>query len=247
MSVSDDNYGIGGTQDNDTELFTGTLDWTTTGACGDGGFTAFDTQTPTTVYTSCAIGSSSNLVFKSVFNGAVVGGLSTFNGADSGINSGDRSQFIPPLAIAGSNPTTLYYATCRIYQTTDSANTWTPITGDLSAGNVATTCPFSSSENITAIDAANHTATIVFAGTTNGKSWRTLNANLGAGSNWTEIDHGLLPFRSITSLRGFNGDASGNSLIAGFSGFSSCAGCDGKGHIFGTINGGTSWTNLSGD
>src|SRR5262249_59112505 len=83
MSVSDDNYGIGGTQDNDTELFTGTLDWTTTGACGDGGFTAFDTQTPTTVYTSCAIGSSSNLVFKSVFNGAVVGGLSTFNGADS--------------------------------------------------------------------------------------------------------------------------------------------------------------------
>src|SRR5262249_54038677 len=92
-----------------------------------------------------------------------------------------------------------------------------------------------------------HTATIVFAGTTNGKIWRTLNANLGAGSNWTEIDHGLLPFRSITSLRGFNGDASGNSLIAGFSGFSSCAGCDGKGHIFGTINGGTSWTNLSGD
>src|SRR5215472_8369018 len=119
--ISDENYGFGGTQDNDTELFSGALDWANTFTCGDGGFTAIDPQIPTTVYTTCD-SSAFAVIAKSVFNGA------NFNQADTGINHGDRMQFIPPLAIDGNNPNTLYFGTFKVYQTNDGANTWSAIT-----------------------------------------------------------------------------------------------------------------------
>jgi hypothetical protein len=242
--IGDENYGFGGTQDNDTELFSGTLDWTGVQACGDGGFTAIDSQTPTTVYTTCAPGSGPGLVAKSVFNGAVLAGPTpSFVAADNGIaGSGDQSEFIPPLTIDDNNPTTLYYGTCRIWQTFDGAANWTAITGDLASGTNTLGAPCSGAGNITTMDVPQKTSSIVFAGTSNGKVWSTTNA-----FTWAEIDNGLLPARHVTAVRGKRGDTTGTIAYVTFSGFGSCAGCDGKGHIFKTINGGTAWTDISGD
>src|SRR5215472_7703512 len=134
--ISDENYGFGGTQDNDTELFSGALDWTNTFTCGDGGFTAIDPQIPTTVYTTCD-SSAFAVIAKSVFNGA------NFNQADTGINHGDRMQFIPPLAIDGNNPNTLYFGTFKVYQTNDGANTWSAITVTPTANGFTNAVTFS--------------------------------------------------------------------------------------------------------
>src|SRR5215472_13402524 len=243
--ISDENYGFGGTQDNDTEVFSGTLDWTNTFTCGDGGFTAIDPQTPTTVYTTC-----DKLAFavvgKSVFNGA------SFLAADTGINLSDRMQFIPPLVIDNGNPNTLYFGTCRLYQTNDEATTWTAITGDLSAGNVATTCAaVGGNPSITTMDVAHHNSSVVFAGTSNSKVWETLNATLGPSSTWTEIDNGALPGRHVTAVRASRADISGNSAYVALSGFGACAGCGSTpGHVFMTTNATAvtpTWTNISGD
>ena len=170
--IGDENYGFGGTQDNDTELFSGTPDWTAVGACGDGAFTAIDTQTPTTVYTTCAPGSGPGLVSQSVFNGAVLAGPTpSFAPADSGITF-EQMAFTPPLTIDSNNPSTLYFGTCRIWRTNDGASTWNAITGDLASGtnNFGAAC--SGAGNITTMDVTPNTfSNIVFAGTSNGTVW----------------------------------------------------------------------------
>jgi len=241
--IGDENFGFGGTQDNDTELFSGNLAWDNVFACGDGGFTAIDPNIPTSIYTTCDRGASS-IIRKSVFNGSISTGQ-TFNPADSGIVRSDTAQFIPPLTIDQSNPNTLYFGTCRVYQTTDGANTWTPISGDLSAGNATpTTCPSpGTAGTITTMDVAHQNSSVVLAGTSNGKVWETTTG----GISWNEIDAGL-PQRHVTAVRTKRSDATGQIAYVTLSGFGACAGCGGTpGHVFKTTNGGTTWTNISGD
>ncbi|HKW65252.1 MAG TPA: hypothetical protein VJN89_22055, partial [Candidatus Acidoferrum sp.] len=237
--ISDENFGLGGTQDNDTEIFTGALGWTNAFTCGDGGSTAIDPAVPTTVYTTCDRGAQ-HIVNKSVFNGALLPNP-TFSGADTGITHGDRMQFIPPLTIDENNPNTLYFGTFRVYQTNDGAATWTPISADLGAGV----------GNITTFDVAHQSSSIVVAGTSNGKVWESLNATAGALSTWTEIDNGQLPNRHITAVRTERSDSTGNIVFATLSGFGACSGCGATpGHVFVTTNatsGAPTWTNISGD
>jgi hypothetical protein len=239
--IGDENFGFGGTQDNDTELFSGNLAWDNVFACGDGGFTAIDPNIPTTVYTTCDR-SAGAIVAKSVFNGSIATGQ-TFNAADSGIVRTDRAQFIPPLTIDQSNPNTLYFGTCRVYQTTNGAATWTPISGDLSDLNmpVTTTCPGTGS--VTTMDVAHQNSGVILTGTSNGKVWETTTG----GALWNEIDTGL-PNRHVTAVRTKRSDAAGQIAYVTFSGFGACGGCGATpGHVFKTINGGTTWTNISGD
>ena len=242
--IGDENYGFGGTQDNDTEVFSGTLDWTNVLACGDGGFTAIDPKIPTTVYTSCD-SKAGTVVKKSVFNGAVLPGPSqSFNAADTGIVRTDRSQFIAPLTLDQNSPTTLYFGTCRVFQTLDGATTWNAISGDLSLGNatVTTTCPGTGS--ITTMDVSHQSSSILLAGTSNGTVWESLTG----GAIWTQIDGGFLPPRHVTAVRTKRNDATGQIAYVTFSGFGACAGCGATpGHVFKTTNGGTTWTNISGD
>jgi photosystem II stability/assembly factor-like uncharacterized protein len=240
--IGDENYGFGGTQDNDTELFSGALAWDNEFACGDGGFTAIDPNIPTTVYTTCDSGAS-HVVRRSVFNGSIATGQ-TFNAADAGIIRTDRMQFIPPLKIDENNPTTLYFGSCRVWQTNDGAATWNPISGDLSAGNAAitTTCPGAGS--VTSIDVAHQSSFTLLAGTSNGTVWETMTG----GAPWSQIDGGLLPLRHVTAVRTKRSDLTGQIAYVTFSGFGACAGCGSTpGHVFKTTDGGVTWKNLSGD
>jgi hypothetical protein len=243
-SVSDENYGFGGTQDNNIQLFSGTLDWTAVQSCGDGGFTAVDQSTPTTIYAGCSAFGTPKLK-KSVFYGAVA----SFNAAETEISaSGDQMQFIPPLAIDGNNSSVLYFGTCRIWQTTDGAATWHAITGDLGLFNDPGCPPSGGLGYITTIDVSQQSSGIVLAGTNSGKVWETTNATLGTASTWNNIDHGLLPIRSITAARSKKSDLTGNIAYVTLSGFGSCSGCGTTpGHVFKTIDGGTTWKDISGN
>ena len=241
--IGDENFGFGGTQDNDTELFSGNLAWDNVFACGDGGFTAIDPNIPTSVYTTCDRGAG-HVVVKSVFNGSIATGQ-TFAAADSGIVRSDTAQFIPPLTMDQSNPNTLYFGTCRVYQTTNGGASWTPISGDLSAGNATpTTCPSpGTAGTITSMDVAHQNSSVVLAGTSNGKVWETTTG----GILWNEIDAGL-PSRHVTAVRTKRSDATGQIAYVTLSGFGACGGCGATpGHVFKTINGGATWANISGD
>jgi hypothetical protein len=257
-SISDENYGFGGTQDNEIQVFSGTLDWNAVSVCGDGGYTAVDPSTPTTIYAGCnsTTPAVNGKVEKSVFNGMIfaAGPIDTFNPAESEISaSGDAMEFIPPLVVdensgfEGSNFTTLYFGTCRIWRTNDSATTWTPITGDLTAGNtpVTTSCP-GGADDITTIDVSPTSSSFVFAGTSNGTVWQS------TFGSWTEIDNAPLPLRFVTAVRSKPGDATGNTAYVTFSGFGSCAGCGNTpGHVFKTTNAAqgvpATWIDISGN
>ena len=253
-SISDEDWGFGGTQDNDIQVFEGTLDWTQALACGDGGYTAVDSTTPTTIYAGCNFDAGAK-VKKSVFYGMSTPGpvppvSPSFKSAETSITaSGDRMQFIPPLVMDPSQSSTLYFGTCRIWETTDSATTWNPVTGDLSTTNTPGTCLNNGGGSITTIDVSAKSSSILFAGTSNGKVWAT-NPTFGLLFPLTEIDNGLLPNRYVTAVRSKRNDSTGNIVYATFSGYGKCAGCDTKGHVFKSTNaasGVATWTDISGN
>ncbi|HXY23731.1 MAG TPA: IPT/TIG domain-containing protein [Candidatus Acidoferrum sp.] len=271
----DENTGFMGTQDNDTEFFDNSLEWTSEQICGDGGFTAIDETTPSTIYAGCNR-TAGTKVMKAVYDGQFItfnNGGQTFQGfdrAETAISaSGDAMQFIPPLAIDGTDPDFLYFGTCRVWMTSNAESslantfvpltpTWTPISGDLSINNEAVTpsCPATTPQagqgNITNLEVAHSNSAIVVAGTSNGKVWETLDATAGAASTWTEIDAGALPNRTVTAVRTKRNDSTGAIVYVTFSGFDcggTCGGTTTAGHVFKTTTAGTTntWINITGD
>jgi hypothetical protein len=263
-AVSDENNGFGGTQDNDTELFNNSLQWTNEFICGDGGFTAIDQTTPTTIYAACNV-TAGTKVKKAVLNGqfetlANTQQIPGFDDAETAISaSGDAMQFIPPLVGEDSNPNNLYFGTCRVWMTNNAASSlansfipltpsWTAISGDLSAGNatVTTSCPSpTGAGNITNLEVAHSNDSVIVAGTSNGLVWETTSG----GAAWTEIDASALPTRSITAVRTLRGDSTGATVYVTLSGFDCGGTCTAAGHVFRTTTAGTTntWTNITGD
>ncbi len=215
--------GFGGTQDNGTLKYTGSLEWNYA-TCGDGGWTAIDTAAPGTVYAAC----QRIDIQKSTANGAAGSWLSS----NRGIDTSDRVQFIPPFVMDPANPRRLYFGTFRVYQTNNGADSWTVISPDLTGGQ----------GRISTIAVAPGNSNIVCAGTTDGRLHVTSNAGAGTGAAWMDRSAGL-PGRFVTQIA----VDLGNPMIAyvtlsGFSGFG-----DTQGHIFRTTNGGVSWTDISGN
>jgi hypothetical protein len=199
-SISDENYGFGGTQDNDVQVFSNSLAWSHAPACGDGGNIAIDTNTPTTIYAGCNE-TATTKVMQSVFNGQLTPGPiptpePSFQPAETAISaSGDTMGFIPPLII--DNFGDLIFGTCQIWQGSVSFSgpfTWNAAGLDLTNGNfLAPGTPCADQAYISTIDAAQDNTGNVFAGTSNGKVWLS--------SSFTEIDNGLLPGRHVTAER----------------------------------------------
>src|SRR5947209_11461290 len=115
---SDEQIGFGGTQDNGSENYTGSLGWSNNNACGDGGWTAIDPFVPSTVYVTC----QDVDIEKSVLNGA----FNTFSFAANGIGP-EIGAFIPPFVADPATPNRLYFGTSRLWQTNDGATAWSPI------------------------------------------------------------------------------------------------------------------------
>ena len=262
-AVSDDNYGFGGTQDNDVELFQNSLTWQNEFICGDGGFTAIDQTTPTTIWAGCNVTAGAKIK-KAVMNGRYLTFANTqqfpgFDVAETAITaSGDNMQFIPPIALDDKNPENLYFGTCRVWQTTNAASslansfipltpTWAPISNDLSNGAAVTTkCPApGGAGNITNLEVAHSSSSVIVAGTSNGKVWETTTQ----GAFWTEIDASALPNRSITAVRTKRGDSTGATVYVTLSGFDCGGSCGAVGHVFKTTTAGTTntWINITSD
>jgi len=215
-SVSSPSLVYGGTQDNGVQQYTGSIAWNYSW-CGDGGWTAVNPGTPSTVYASCA----QYDVEESTQNGV----LGTWTSANSGINTSDRMQFIPPLVMDPLNSEILYFGTYQVYQTANGASSWQSISPDLTGGT----------GTVTVVSVAPSNDQILYAGTNEGQVQTTTTA--APGTTWTNVSTGL-PNRSITQIA-ISPSAPYVAYVA-FSGFNSPGG-----HIYQTTNGGASWADIS--
>jgi len=84
---------------------------------------------------------------------------------------------------------------------------------------------------------------VIYAGTDGGRIYRTTNGNVGTTgtATWNDLWTGkVLPSTPVTWIAVDRNDPTGNIAYATFGGF-------GVGHTWKTINGGTSWTNITGN
>jgi len=218
LHPTDANYILGGTQDNGTLRFTGSSVWDEI-LGGDGGFTAIDFATPTTIYaeTQWTQGSASSGPRRSDNGGP------PFTTKNSGINVSDDAAFIPPYVMDPSNSQTLYFGTNRLYKTTNRGDFWTVLAGstNLTKGTGV----------ISTIAVAPSNPQVIYVGASDGNVVVTTNG----GSTVATIISGL-PNRSVMAIAVDPTSASTAYVV--FSGF-------GTGHIFTTTNTGASWTNIS--
>ncbi len=232
---------FGGTQGNDIQQYSGTLDWSGARACPyDGGYTAIDPQTPSTIYAACSYLGGPGTLNKNVMNG--VPGTDGINWAaidsNNGINFSDNADFIPPLVLDLKNSQNLYFGTYRLYQTTSGGNTWSAITGDLTTDG--------SRNFVTTIAVAPSDSNTIYAGTSDGLLWQSSEALQGA-PDIRKISQTNQPARTVAAIA--VDSANPKAAFAGYSGFScpGISGCDGLGHIFYTSNSGASWIQVDGN
>lgn len=220
------NFALGGTQDNGTMLYSGGLRWDVV-LGGDGGYSAIDYAVPDILYASV----QNNSIRK-------IGqsGYRDFLSVRHGINGNDRAQFITPYVMDPNNPQRLYDGTFRVYQSNDGAGLWRIISPDLTGGP-------DTGGAISAIAPSPAGSDVVYAATTDGKVWVTPNANLGPDAVWVERT-GTLPRRTASALAA--DPVSATTAYVTFQGFSGF-GNDDQGHVFKTTNGGSSWTDSSGN
>jgi len=155
---------MGGTQDNGTLTSDGTSTWWHV-LGGDGGFTAIDHRDPGIRYaeTQWSVNSGYSGPRRSDGGGFVL--------RTNGIDVSDRALFIPPLVMDQTDPAVLYFGTYRVYRTTDRAESWTPISPDLTGG----------SGRVSAIAPAPSDPGVLYVGTSDGRVQSTTDG----GATWT--------------------------------------------------------------
>ncbi len=225
VNPSNENISFGGTQDNGTEKYSGLQAWDHV-TCGDGAWAAIDPNIPSTVYANC----QNISILRSTLDGVASSWVGVTNELGS---SGDRSLFIPPLVQDPTQSGRLYFGTFRVWQSMNFGNDWSPISPDLTS---------STSNEVTSVSVAPSNNNVVYATTTEGRVWRSTNANAGAAATWTNLTAAPLPNRYATMVR--TDHASADIAYLSYSGFSGFG--DTVGHIFKTTNGGGTWTDISG-
>jgi hypothetical protein len=128
LNAYDRNLAFGGSQDNSTEKYTGSLGWATQVLGGDGGYTRIDPVNPNTIYAETQ---GYNLQ-RSDDSGR------TFRSKLSGINTSDPANFYIFYTLDPSNPARLVYGTNRVYESTNRGDNWHPISTPNTAGWTST-------------------------------------------------------------------------------------------------------------
>lgn len=193
---------MGGTQDNNTILTPGAANAWSAILGGDGFYCLFDPLDPQTLFAEYQNASGGAGLLKSV-----TGGLSFF--APAGFSSLDRYNWSTPAVMSPQDHNVLLVGSQRVYKSTDNGDTYTPVSGDL------TTNPISLLVygTITTLDISAVNPNLYYAGTDDGRVWRSTSA----GSDWVPVWAGL-PVRWVTRVTADPVDA--NVVYVTLSGFS---------------------------
>ncbi len=165
---TDPNIAYGGTQDNGTAKYVGSSTWEHI-AGGDGGAVQVDFDNPNTIYQEFQY-YGDGFFQRSDDEGTTLVAKTT------GINTADEGRFIIPYELDPSDPTRLILGTDKVYESTNRADLWTPISPVLGDGVVA------------ALDIAPSDPNTIYVSYTDGSVWVTFNG----GGNWLQRDS-LLP------------------------------------------------------
>src|SRR6266540_4128017 len=161
------------------------------------------------------------------------GGASTFG---FGATVGDRSNWFTPVQFDPTDPQVMYYGSNELNRSTNAAQTWTVISPDLTGGpGRDPNYPFGT---ITTVAAAKSAGQTLFVGTDDGRVWTTTDL----GSNWTRVGSPGLPTFWVSRVAIDPSDA--QTAYATFSGYR--GGKDGA-YVFRTLDGGATWTDVTGN
>ena len=223
------NAAAGGSQDNGTAVFSGSLTWVETEG-GDGGLTKFHKQTPTVLYHQIPVES-----FGANFFRVSTDGGSSWTTRTADIVADEFAQnFYAPFAVDPSNGDHVLYGTNGLWETTNEGTSWAKIaTSGVGGFSTVGRCGSTGVSCIDAVAIAPSAPSQVFAMAGGGKifftadhstSWAEHDLPAGAG-RVNEID--FAPFTSTTAYAVTN---SFDSLHS---------------HVYKTVNSGAIWSNIS--
>ncbi|MCZ7554944.1 MAG: hypothetical protein M5R41_00905 [Bacteroidia bacterium] len=207
---------IGGTIDNGT-LRTMQGDGWSDVTGGDGGHTAIDPVEPRIMY--------GELYYLHFLKSTNFG--RSFYLSMTGIprardfGTSDRVAFIAPFLLSPGNPRTLYAGTYRVFRSSNAAESWSAISGNLAGDG------YISALGLSAAD-----ANVVYTGASRGH----IHVTTDGGADWTRVD-GTVPDRYVTDFAVRSTDA--RRVLVALSGFSG-------GHLYYSSDAGGTWADLSG-
>jgi photosystem II stability/assembly factor-like uncharacterized protein len=214
LNPNNANIVYGGSQDNGTEEFNNSTTWNQV-LGGDGGFVAVDPTNTQIIYSEL---DGISLVQST-------DGGTTWNYVLNGINTSDTSNFYVPFVMDPSNHQRLLYGTNHLYETTNSAGSWTAIaTPGLNGFYTA-----NASIDAIAISKSNPNTIYVSAG-------GTIYVTTNDGGTWTNV--GAPASTTIQSL--VVDPTNSNVVYAVTNAFNTL------GTVFKTTDGGAIWSNIGG-
>jgi photosystem II stability/assembly factor-like uncharacterized protein len=215
------NIAYGGTQDEGTVRFEGSVQWPRL-LRGDGGASAVSPSNPNRVYQVTRLTVSSPNIFRRSLDGG-----NTWAVTVNGINAADPKNFYPPFAMDAADSNRLVLGTNRVYETTNGADLWSPISTPEQDG-------WTISDNIDALALATSDMNTIYA-----SAGGHIFATFDRGANWQQRDVAGPPdpphFRSLLV-------DPANNLVA-----YAVRDRFGSGHVFRTEDGGQNWADISGD
>ncbi len=165
--------------------------------------------------------------------GRSVNGGTNFSGATEGISGSDRKNWKSPLELDPQNPQILYFGSNRVYKSTNRAQSWTSVSGDLTKGKGINV----NYGTLTTISVSPLDGKIIYVGTDDGKVWNSLNG----ASTWNDIT-GTLPDRWITCVQTSPFDkATAFVTVSGYRWDNYLP------HVYRTTNNGQTWQDISGN
>jgi hypothetical protein len=174
----------GGSQDNSSLARSISDVWDLQAVTGDGFVCHIDPQDPSYAYIASYPSGGYPRVSRS--STGVLGSFGGISADGSGIVQGDRIDWVTPYLPDPISPTTLYLGTQRVYRTDDRGDSWYQVgPDDMTGGSGA----------LRALEVNRTYPSHVFAGSSSGKIWHTING----GADWSDISAGL-PGRWINDI-----------------------------------------------
>ncbi len=215
---------IAGSQDNGTSRTASTAIGTWNGIRGgDGGFVSIDKTDPNTV-----VASYPSRLWRTT--NANAGSAITWNSIQPSVNCRTGALFVSPFMIdpLASNHI-VFGGGGYLCESINSGANWSDSNFNFGSFGQA----------VQSVMIAPANSAVIYAGTDGGRIYRTTNGNIAGVATWNDLWSGKgLPSTPVTWIAVDRND--GNIAYATFGGF-------GVRHVWKTINGGTSWTNITGN
>lgn len=269
LHPTDANILLGGTQDNGTNRYTGSLNWVQARG-GDGGAALIDQSNPLVMYHTFQNfnNKSASLVRMgpeiSFDGGATWTRRGCFGcAAQAGnLHPADRLSDFAPMALhtgfGGENGNVIYFGTHRLYRSADRGVTWTGLgaSADGFGADLTKAVPdpkygsgFPSYLSAIAVHPlldrqSSPPGEIVWAGTGDGLVQVTANAGALNQATFTNVTRGPLPNRYVADIALDPSDP--RRAYVAYSGFNSSTAST-PGHIFETNDQGATWRDISGN